>query len=357
MNEYEPPIERYSLRVRTPLYLRILRHPFIRLFLGTILLFLSFVIPQVAVALAYFALTGDQDFAKNQTVMLIAECCQLVVLPIYIAFVLMVEGRRVSELAPRPAIVDFVKGAMISCALISTVIGILLLLGAYEIAGYSSADAMLFPLGMAIGSGISEEIIARGLWFRVMEEWLGSAIGLAFSAFLFGFIHILNPGATVYSSVAITLEAGLILGAAYMLTRRLWMSIGMHMAWNFTLGGIFGAGVSGQDWKGLIQLKQTGSDLLTGGDFGPEASIVCLIVCTIGGICVLALAIRRGQWVELFGRKATAPASEAPSDGVSPSTLGAITADPASQPSSTKYQPESPPDSPTQNRPDPIDEL
>jgi hypothetical protein len=75
----------------------------------------------------------------------------------------------------------------------------------------------------------------------------------------------------------------------------------MHAAWNFTQGGVFGAAVSGDkpedQLPGLLQPRITGPDWLTGGAFGPEASVVTVVVCTAVGLALLALAIRRGSWV------------------------------------------------------------
>ncbi len=92
----------------------------------------------------------------------------------------------------------------------------------------------------------------RGVLFRIVEESLGSWIALALSAALFGALHAFNPGATLTSSIAIALEAGVLLAAVFMVTRRLWMVIGLHTAWNFTEGGVFGASVSGGDAHGML---------------------------------------------------------------------------------------------------------
>jgi len=83
-------------------------------------------------------------------------------------------------------------------------------------------------------------------------------------------------------------------------TRRLWFCIGIHVAWNFTEGGIFSAAVSAGDTKGLLQAKLTGADWLTGGSFGVEGSIVALAICTGAGILLVAKAARQGDIVRPF---------------------------------------------------------
>jgi len=135
----------------------------------------------------------------------------------------------------------------------------------------------------------------RGIIFRIIEESLGTWIALVLSAILFGAMHLGNPNATVSSALAIALEAGLLLAACYVLTRRLWLAIGLHLAWNFTQGGIFGVAVSGTTPMGILQSTLTGPDFLSGGAFGAEASIFAVVVCTSGFIFVIVKAYRKGH--------------------------------------------------------------
>jgi membrane protease YdiL (CAAX protease family) len=140
-----------------------------------------------------------------------------------------------------------------------------------------------------------EEILFRGILFRWIEEFAGSWAALAITSALFGLAHILNPNATWFSSLAIAVEAGLLLGGAYMLTRSLWLPIGLHAAWNFTQGEIFGVPVSGGAVHGLLKSRLTGPALLSGGGFGLEASLIALVIATAAGICFIWLAVRRGE--------------------------------------------------------------
>jgi hypothetical protein len=115
------------------------------------------------------------------------------------------------------------------------------------------------------------------------------------SAALFGLLHAGAAGASIFSTVAIALEAGILLAAAFMITRRLWLPIGLHAAWNFTEGTVFGASVSGGDVRGVLSSRFEGSDLLTGGAFGPEASLVAVIVCLIASAAMVAIARTRSR--------------------------------------------------------------
>lgn len=140
---------------------------------------------------------------------------------------------------------------------------------------------LLVFLTVAVG----EEMIFRGIIFRQIDERWNTRTALIVSALLFGFIHLPNNGATWWSSLAIAIEAGLMLGAAYKWSGSLWLPIGIHWAWNFTQGNVFGASVSGNAAGGsLLEMQVNGPDIITGGDFGPEASIVAV---TLGIIYTL----------------------------------------------------------------------
>jgi GNAT superfamily N-acetyltransferase len=95
--------------------------------------------------------------------------------------------------------------------------------------------------------------------------------------------------------VAIALEAGVMLAAAYMVTRRIWLAIGIHAAWNFTQSGIFGVPTSGVASPGYLEGHLHGSALVSGGAFGPEASLVAVAVCLAAGLCMLRVARQKGQ--------------------------------------------------------------
>jgi membrane protease YdiL (CAAX protease family) len=230
-----------------------------------------------------------------------------VVLGAYWAYVRIVERRAVSELSSKGAAREFGIGLALGALLFCLTIGILAALGAYQITGNNGWLIMLGVVPASILSGVLEEVVIRGVVFRILEGWLGSWFALAISAVIFGALHLLNPGATLLNAAAISMEAGVLLAAAFMLTRRLWLCIGTHIAWNFTQGGIFSVAVSGGQSNGLLQSRMVGPDWLTGGTFGAEASVVALAVCAAAGIALVALAIRKGNVVPPFwaGRQPT----------------------------------------------------
>ena len=108
-------------------------------------------------------------------------------------------------------------------------------------------------------------------------------------------MHLPNPEATVLSSAAIALEAGVMLAAAYMLTRRVWLAIGIHAAWNFTQSGIFGAPTSGVPSPGFLEGQFQGPTWLSGGAFGPEAPSVAVAGCPARGPYLLRRAHAKGH--------------------------------------------------------------
>ena len=215
----------------------------------------------------------------------------------YAAFVRWIERRPVTDFGRRGALREWAVGVALGFAAISLSVAVIASLGGYRITGWNPPSVLVPVLSLAIFSGVVEEIISRGLMFRLLEEWLGSWAALALSALAFGLLHMANPNATLLAAAAISIEAGILLGALYMLTRRLWMAIGLHMAWNFTQGGVYGINVSGIEVQGLLFNTMQGPPLLTGGAFGAEASLPAIVICTSLGLWVLYLAHRKGRFV------------------------------------------------------------
>ena len=188
-------------------------------------------------------------------------------------------------------------GLAFGAVLFSAIAGCVMLLGGMEIVNVNLSGGGLYTMiGIAITSGVIEEIVFRGVLFRQLERLGGSWVALGVTALLFGILHITNPNATWLAALAISMEAGIMLGAVYMLTRNLWAPIGIHAAWNFTQGYVFSIPVSGTDTPpGLFITRRVGADWLTGGAFGLEASLVAVVIATAAGIGFLVLTVRRGE--------------------------------------------------------------
>jgi membrane protease YdiL (CAAX protease family) len=205
------------------------------------------------------------------------------------------EKRPVTELALKFLAPELAAGLLGGALLFSVVMALLVAVGAYSLGGPSYAPPWR-GLQVGFGPGFAEELIFRGILMRLLWESFGARVALAVSATLFGLAHLLNPGHAWIGPVSIIFEAGLPLGALYLLTGRLWASIGAHVGWNFAQGYIYGAEVSGADVGGHLfhAVEHAGvSPLLTGGAFGPEASVAGLAVGTVAGVVLLAWAVRR----------------------------------------------------------------
>jgi len=220
----------------------------------------------------------------------------------YALYCATVEGRKMHELDPKNGLAQTGLGLLLGFGFISLIMLVMWLAGGYKVTGFNSISALWPMLIMSVQAGIVEEILSRGIIFRIAEEGIGTWWSIVLSAFIFGFMHIWNPNATVFSSVSIALTAGVILAMLYVITRQLWVPIGLHIGWNFTLGGIWGAPVSGGEPGGILAAQFSGPDWLTGGAFGPEASVITVTVFLIFGVLLIRKSIMDKSWVKPMWR-------------------------------------------------------
>jgi membrane protease YdiL (CAAX protease family) len=279
------------LSAQPTLWSRVLQFPLVQIIVA--ILFIA--IPFAAVSTPFNLFVTDKPLRRLGALLLTA-----VALGAYSVYVRIMERRVVTELSGRRAVRELGIGLGLGALLFSATIGLLAAFGVYQITGNNGWQTMLAILPACILSGVLEEVLIRGIVFRTLEKSLGSWIAVGISAVVFGVLHLFNPGATLLNGAAISIEAGVLLAAAFMLTRRLWLCIGIHIAWNFTQGGIFSVAVSGGESKGLLQSRMVGPDWLTGGTFGAEASVVALAVCLATGIALLVLAVRKGNVIPPF---------------------------------------------------------
>jgi membrane protease YdiL (CAAX protease family) len=217
----------------------------------------------------------------------------IVSIAIYWLVMKFMAGRRVQELQLQRAGNELILGAAVGLILIGVSVGIIMMLGGYSFT-WSATNAVGSILAMAIGAAIMEELIFRGLFLQAVEKRLGSWFALAVTSLFFGLAHLPNPGATLWSSIAIVIEAGILLGAGFLWRRNLWFAMGLHFAWN-ALEGMLGIPVSGITTQGFFEVQLSGSPWLTGGSFGLEASIVPIIVSLLIAIPMLISAHHKGN--------------------------------------------------------------
>lgn len=205
------------------------------------------------------------------------------------------------------ALRDTVLGVLGGAALITACVGLAALFGAYRIdsvGNFSDWSEIVFLTG--VYAGFFEELLMRGILLRWLEEVVGSWIALAISALVFGFLHATNDNATFFSSLAIAIEAGILLGGAYMYTRSLWLAVGLHAGWN-VVQGMWDVPISGNDFDGVVNATLEGPSLLAGGGFGLEATVFALVVATSAGIWMLWRTVKLGRIVPPMWRRKGQP--------------------------------------------------
>ncbi|WP_419742157.1 CPBP family intramembrane glutamic endopeptidase [Paraclostridium dentum] len=250
------------------------------------------------------SISKSDFFMQNQN--LIIQFVQLLafglISSIVFIWVLAIEGREISTLGfyKESWLVKYASGLLIGLLMMSTVVFILYIFGFITIETNS-----LQPVGTAallnisiilIGwliQGATEEIVTRGWLMNVLGARYNITVGLILSSVFFGLIHSENPGINYVAMLNIVL-VGILLGLIVINTGSLWVACGIHSAWNFAQGNIFGFQVSGNDVGvgSIVDLNLVGNEFITGGPFGPEAGMVCSFVILVLIFIMLFLSKR-----------------------------------------------------------------
>ncbi|GGZ04037.1 CPBP family intramembrane glutamic endopeptidase [Streptomyces poonensis] len=222
------------------------------------------------------------------------------------------EHRPALDVAREGAVARTGWGVLIGGGMFTAVIVILFTSGYYDVDGLGSVTGALGLLGFMAAAAATEEVVYRGVLFRIVEERIGTYAALVSTGLVFGLSHLLNEDATLWGGLAIAIEAGFMLAAAYAATRSLWLTIGVHFGWNFAAAGVFSTEVSGNGAsQGLLDASTSGPELLTGGAFGPEASVYSVGFGALLTLVFLWLAHRRGHIVPFGSRRAAGVGSAA----------------------------------------------
>jgi len=265
-----------------------------------LLTFLAVVIIGQQIAVKLLDLTSlDKDYRNLLKGLFVSASCVLS----YILFFKKYDKRTVTEFATKGLAKNLIIGASIGFILQSLTILVIHLNGSYSVISINPVSFILIPFALMFTVAIIEEILVRGIIFRIMEEKLGSYVSLTISSVLFGVLHLANPHSTLISSICIT-TAGFLMGAAFIYSRNLWMPIALHFGWNFTQSGIFGAITSGNEkTKSLLEAKIQGPEFITGGAFGPEGSIQAIAFCAIGTIIILILSRKQNKIINPYWKQ------------------------------------------------------
>lgn len=273
-------------KIRSSSIERLLRFPIIWMLVGAVVIIL--------IQGLLFVLTQRIEGAGS---LLLTLLLGLVAILVYKLTMKYVARRPIPELSRRHAGVEAVRGVITGAMFIAASTLIIVMLGGYSFQWAAAADPgsiVMASIEIALGAAILEELVFRGLMLQAIQKLGGSWIALAVTSLTFGAFHLGNPGATLWSAVSITLEAGVLLGAAFLWRRNLWFVMGLHFAWN-ALESLLGIPVSGLPADGLFTVQAHGAAWLTGGDFGLEGSIVTVILGLVIAIPMLIGAARKAK--------------------------------------------------------------
>jgi len=277
---------------------KVLHFPLMRIILAIVFVGIGVAAAEVLIALLRlaFALSSPLPIAFDLFEIILAV---LAVYGAYYTYVHLIEQRPVTELS-RDGVGGLGLGILIGAGLFALVIGILWLLGVYHVTGTNDWSVLIGAMVADVPSAFVQQIIFQAIIFRITEEVVGTWWALVITVLLFVLFHLISAQITVASLLADAV-GGLLFTSAYILTRKLWLPIGLHTALDFTKDGIFGAGVigtSGLALKGLLQSNLTGSVLLTGGASGAQASLIASLVLLGTGAVLLLRATQKAMIVQ-----------------------------------------------------------
>ncbi len=196
-------------------------------------------------------------------------------------------------LRPRPGwLADSAIGLVLGPVMFLAILLVLLAAGWASVeAGMIGASGLLAAFVTYVLVAFAEEVFARGWVFQVLERGRGTGAAVIGSAAVFSLLHAFNPGFGLTALLGLFL-AGLLFAQAYIVTRQLWLPIALHLSWNFSEGPLFGFPVSGLPGEGLLTVRPTGPEVVTGGPFGPEAGLIVVVGIAIASAALYAL----GRW-------------------------------------------------------------
>ena len=219
----------------------------------------------------------------------------------YILLFKFYEKRRITELSLPSLGSDALTGFSTGFILQSMIVVVLYLANCYTVLVVNHVSAILPTFFAALTAGFVAEIILRGIFFRLAEEKLGTTLTLIISGLCFAILHAGSKGASIFSITSTAIQAGILPAAAYVYTRRLWMPVFLHFAWDLAEPGIYGGINPGISEEGtLLSSRISGPEILTGGLTGPGSSIQSIVLCAGVSILFLSLAIRDRKWIAPF---------------------------------------------------------
>jgi len=266
---------------------RILHHPLIKIAIGIVVCGIALLGTN---SLLRLVLRSDADFVRAIRWVLSAS----VMLVTYYILFRYYEGRDITELSFTGLLGESLLGLFSSTLCISLIILILFALGYYKVLSTRNASNLLMLLVLFATLSVTEEVIFRGIIYRITEESLGTNLALIISALLFGLVHLFNEHANAISVISAA-SGGILAGLLLSMTKRLWLPIFFHAGWNWAQASL-GVAVSGiEELPGFIESRLEGPVLITGGAFGPENSVITVVFVLILSGMAYFLTLRRGN--------------------------------------------------------------
>jgi membrane protease YdiL (CAAX protease family) len=197
------------------------------------------------------------------------------------------------------ALRHLLSGAAVGAGVQAAVFGIMAMAGWYTVSAVTvDVGSLVTMTVLALCVAFWEEWAFRSVLLRLPEKALGSWWALVLSAVVFGLIHAPNANATPMTLVGITVAGGLVLGGGFLLTRSLWLPIGIHTGWNLFQNSVFGASSTGAgaiSETPLLRGHVNGPHLWTGNPGDLESGLVLILVATAVGAVLLVMAVRAGR--------------------------------------------------------------
>jgi len=207
------------------------------------------------------------------------------------------EKRAISELSKTGFLQESFLGFFLGALCIALIIVVLYFLGYYEVLSTGNVSALGVLLFFFLTMSVFEEVIFRGIIYRITEESLGTNLALIISALLFGLAHLTNEHANVISVISAA-SGGMLAGLLFSITKRLWLPIFFHAGWNWVQASL-GTAVSGiEELPRFIESRLDGPELITGGAFGPENSIITIAFVLILSCVAYYLTLKRGNVIQ-----------------------------------------------------------
>ncbi len=272
-----------------------------KIFIGNFVCFGIYILSQY---LLFEVAVKFRGLSKDFQVLFVSVVSSIIVLFVYIFLFKKYENRSITEFSFNKIGFNLGTGILLGVLIPSLTILIIYSNNGYSVASINAVWSIVSPLKMAFSTAIILEILLRGITFRIIEEKLGSYIALIISALMLGLFHFLNPNSTVAMATGLSIQAGLLLGAAYMYSRNLWFPIAIHFGWRFIQSVIADATLSGDKISEMLMAsKIEGFDWFTGFTFGPEGSIQAILFNVSVFLVLVYLCKKQGKIIKPYWTK------------------------------------------------------